>query len=975
MITKRSRYQRILLAGVAMLVYAGAFLPLYRLLGPGVAALVTAPVVLSGWHGGSRHGTLAGVIGVLINIALLRVANEADWYTTVRASVSGGLVVVAIGAGVGKLHELLLQVRRQAHALAHEREHLTAHLQERHHAQTALKREHDFITAVLNTIGSLVIVLDCDGRIVRFNRACERTTGYRFAEVEGRYVWDLFVLPDELHAVKAVFAQLHIEKAPNTYENSWVTRDNQQRRIAWSNTILCDAAGQPEYVIGTGIDITEQRQMQAAVRASEAKLRAIVDHTTDAIYIKDLDGRYVLLNPAAEQTFGKSDGDTIGCTDRELFGAAMGNELRATDRHVMERGTPYTFEHSRLIDGVERVWLTTKFPYKSPQGTVIGVIGVGREITERTQAERALRAAEARYRDLVEHASDIIYTHDLHGTITAVNVTTERLTGYTCEDLVGRNIIHCIAPQDLPRVQQELLRNPNGAAPSTPYELEIIRKDGSRLPVEVNTRLLMQDGRAVGVEGIARDITERKQAEAQLRQHAFYDALTGLPNRALFMDRLTHALAYAERHNTTVALLFLDLDNLKVVNDSLGHHVGDQMLVITAERLQACLRLQDTAARLGGDEFTVVFDTPDDIDAVLTVAQRLQAQLRLPMQIDAHELVVTASIGVALSGPSLTSPVALLGAADLAMYQAKANGKGRSVVFEPWMSSKAHERLALETDLRRAIAHDELCVQYQPIIDLQSGRVIAAEALVRWEHPQHGRVAPAAFIPLAEETGLIIPLGNWVLAQVCQQLRAWQLRHPHADTLRVAVNLSARQFQHPTLATDIARLLHTTEVDPACLELEITESVVMQDATTTIETLRQLKALGVQLALDDFGTGYSSLAYLRRFPIDVLKIDRSFVQRLGCDLQDTEIIRAIITLAHTLNLAVTGEGIETAEQRAQLCALGCDHGQGYLFAHPMSGQEFGAWFTCWAKQTHYRKALCSLRRKLPSPDDMLHAAP
>jgi diguanylate cyclase (GGDEF)-like protein len=433
-------------------------------------------------------------------------------------------------------------------------------------------------------------------------------------------------------------------------------------------------------------------------------------------------------------------------------------------------------------------------------------------------------------------------------------------------------------------------------------------------------------------------IAERKRAEEALEHQAFHDALTGLPNRALFADRLEHALARADRQGKAVAVLFLDLDNFKVVNDSLGHAQGDALLVAVAERLRACLRIEDTGARLGGDEFTVLLEDVAGEAEAIAVAERIASALCVPVTLQGREVVVSASIGVAL-GHAHGGNKDLLREADLAMYRAKTSGKARCALFNPDLETRAVERLEMETDLRRALANDEFRVHYQPIVSVVDEGIVGVEALVRWEHPSRGLVQPLAFIPVAEETGLIIPIGRWVLEQACQQAHLWQQQHPRANPLTVSVNLSARQLQAPNLIADVARALQLSGLAPEALELEITESVIMQDAEATDATLHALKAIGVRLAIDDFGTGYSSLSYLKRFPVDTLKIDRSFVDGLGHDSQDTAVVHSVAALARALDLSVTGEGVETRAQHTLLKQIGCERSQGFLYAKPAAAAE------------------------------------
>jgi diguanylate cyclase (GGDEF)-like protein/PAS domain S-box-containing protein len=464
-------------------------------------------------------------------------------------------------------------------------------------------------------------------------------------------------------------------------------------------------------------------------------------------------------------------------------------------------------------------------------------------------------------------------------------------------------------------------------------------------------------GKSVGRVWSYRDVTERRALEQELERQAFHDALTGLPNRYLFMDRLDQALARSAREALKVAVLFLDLDDFKTINDSLGHKAGDGVLMAVGERTQACVRPGDTVARLGGDEFTVLLSDIEDEDEVVQVAERVVSRLQAPLQVDGKEVFITPSIGIAMSASSQDRPDDLLREADIALYEAKKEGKGRFVVFHPNMRSQALDRLHMEAELRQAIERDEFKIYYQPVLELETGRVVKAEALVRWEHPKHGLVSPNEFVPLAEEVGLIVPIGQWVIEQACKQAIVWQEQYPSDPPMGICVNLSARQIQYPTLVDDVAGVLAKTGLEPRCLEFEITESVAMEDAEATVAALQQLKALGVSLAIDDFGTGYSTLSYLKRYPVDTLKLDRSLVEEIGRDRGDTAIVRAVIAFAKSLNLQVVAEGIETSEQLVQLRALGCDLGQGYYFARPLPGDAAGALFDAGPRWVAVRGAL------------------
>jgi diguanylate cyclase (GGDEF)-like protein len=431
---------------------------------------------------------------------------------------------------------------------------------------------------------------------------------------------------------------------------------------------------------------------------------------------------------------------------------------------------------------------------------------------------------------------------------------------------------------------------------------------------------------------LMREVGERTRAEAKLSHLALYDTLTGLPNRALFLDRLNHALTRSDRSHRGMGVMFLDLDNFKTVNDTLGHDFGDDLLKLVAARLRTAIRAGDTVARFGGDEFTILLESLNDRADAVTVAQRIVEIIREPAELGTTEFVPSFSIGIAFGVSGRDQSDVLLRHADLAMYRAKTSGKGCFEVFDPSMTTSAKERLEMEVDLRRALERHELRVHYQPIVSLKTGKIVAMEALTRWEHSERGMVDPSQFIPVAEETGLIVPLGQWVLGEACRQIKRWQIVNPEAGQLMVAINLAARQFQHPHLVQEIEAILRETGLDPACLQLEVSETAVMKDVEATIRRLNALKALGVKLAIDDLGTGYSSLAYLRQFPVDTLKIDRSFVGGLGREVHDSEVVRRVVTMAKNLSLAITSEGIETVEQLSQLVALGCDRAQGYYFS-------------------------------------------
>jgi diguanylate cyclase (GGDEF)-like protein/PAS domain S-box-containing protein len=550
------------------------------------------------------------------------------------------------------------------------------------------------------------------------------------------------------------------------------------------------------------------------------------------------------------------------------------------------------------------------------------------------QIELGGRRSEARFRALVQNGAELVAIVAGDGTIHYCSPAVDTLLDRAVEAVLGQPLWDYVHPEDEP-----IMANLFSAAQAYPHrtqqaELRLLHGDGSWRKVEMTCSDQRSTPEIGGLVLNARDVTQRRALEQELAHRAYHDTLTELPNRALLVDRLGHALARAARVGGRTGVLFIDLDDFKIINDSLGHQLGDELLVLVSQHLRASIRPGDTAARLGGDEFIVLLEdlsTPGDARAV---ADRFLERLRSPIPLSSREVTIGASIGIALSSDSESVlPDDLLRQADLAMYAAKSQGKGRVTAFDPSMHERSLERMEVEADLRRALERDELLVFYQTIVELDTKRVIGVEALVRWQHPTRGLMLPDQFITVAEETGLIVPLGRWVLREACRQTQAW--RQGTADPgLVISVNLSARQFQSPNLLDDVATALHDSRLPPACLKLEITESVAMEAGLATIETLQSLKGLGVLLAIDDFGTGYSSLAYLKRFPVDTLKVDRAFVDGLGHDPQDTAIVKSVVAMARALGLSVTAEGIETAAQLKELRALNCREGQGYYFSRP-----------------------------------------
>ncbi len=543
----------------------------------------------------------------------------------------------------------------------------------------------------------------------------------------------------------------------------------------------------------------------------------------------------------------------------------------------------------------------------------------------------------------------------IDGNFLQVNPALCDLVGYSEDDLLRETHASITHPDDVQMDAEQTRRLLSGETDNDQIEKRYIHRDGHEIWAELSVSLVRNDsGQPRYLVAQMVDITDRKLFEQQLLHQAFHDRLTGLPNRGLFMDRLEHALARRPREEETIAVIFLDLDNFKVINDSLGHRAGDQLLMTMAARLQTCVREGDTVARLGGDEFTVLLEHITDITDAILVAQRIAEQSLTLYTIGDREISVTASIGIALPGEEGESADDLIRNADIAMYEAKRRGKARYEVFAAPMNVRANERLDIEIELQRAIERGEFVLHYQPVVDLRTGRIYEVEALIRWRHPLRGLLPPADFISIAEETGAMIDIGGWVLRRACRKLMQWQQEFPAPagqPPLTMSVNLSTRQFLQPSLVDTVREVLNETGINPQTLKLEVNERVIMEDAASAIATLHDLRSLGITLAIDDFGTGYSSLAYLKQFAVNILKIDRMFVDGISRDAEDTSIVESVIAIGKSLGIRTVAEGVETPAQLAFLTARGCNSGQGHLFSPPLPPEEFT---TLLRNQTTYR---------------------
>jgi diguanylate cyclase (GGDEF)-like protein/PAS domain S-box-containing protein len=556
-------------------------------------------------------------------------------------------------------------------------------------------------------------------------------------------------------------------------------------------------------------------------------------------------------------------------------------------------------------------------------------------------SEQATRQSEARFRALVQNSSDVILLVEPDTVVRYQTPSAKRVLGYAGDALVGRRLAGIVHRDDQARFGAAIAQALGNPGLTGPVEFRLHCEDGSPRFVEVTVANLIHDRELTGLVLTVRDVHDRKMLEERLSFQAFHDPLTGLANRALLTNRLSHALAGARRDVRMLALLLLDLDNFKTVNDSLGHAAGDQVLVEVSRRLESCVRLADTAARLGGDEFAVLLQDPEGEGMALEVAARITRALRVPFSTGGQEVFLGASIGIAItSGGGRDTAGDLIRNADVAMYTAKQQGKGRFSVFEPGMLTTAVDRIELETDLRHAVERSELVVYFQPIVRLEDAAILGAEALVRWRHPRRGLLSPGEFIPLAEDTDLIVPIGGWVLEKACRHAQSWPPGRADGNPFVVSVNLSGHQLRRAGLAEDVAAILRRLGFPPERLIMEVTESLPLLETGAVVDSLRQLKSLGVRVAIDDFGSGYSSLSYLQRLPADILKLDRSFVESTDARGGSSPLLQGIVGLARAMGLSVIAEGIETSSQASALRDCGCESAQGFFFAHPMDADLF-----------------------------------
>jgi diguanylate cyclase (GGDEF)-like protein/PAS domain S-box-containing protein len=808
-------------------------------------------------------------------------------------------------------------------------------------AESSLRASESRFHAIFDNVNDIILLHDAgSGKIIEANNKAVEMLGYSRAELYRLSVAQLSsgIPPYTQQNIAANLARARQGETP-VFEWQAKRRDGS---LFWVEISLRQAgiAGR-SCVLALARDITGRRQAETALRESEQRLHAFFDNAKCLVWIKDMDGRFLMVNRYMETMFGLTGDRFLGRTLAEISPEQEAEAFADNDRKVLYSGAPLTFDETlRFKDGL-RTYFSVKFPLRDAGGRIYALGAICTDITEHRRAENAISESERRYRLLFDNMLEgFAYCQMLYENgqpqdfiYIDVNAAFERLTGL--KDVIGKK-----ASEAIPGIHE-----------SNPELFEIYgRVASSGKPERFETYVeplatwfsLSVYGAGSGhFVAMFDNITERKAAEAKIDFLAYHDQLTGLPNLLLARDRFKQASAHAARNKNKVALMYLDLDHFKTINDSIGHAVGDALLKVVAILLQQCVRNADAVSRQSGDEFLIMLTDVHDTQSVTSLSARMLEQLALPLNIEGHELSTSASIGATVFPDDGEDFDTLLKKAETAMYHAKEAGRNACHFFDQHMNVEANEAHAMRNGLRLALERGEFVVHYQPQVNLASGALIGAEALIRWNHPELGLLPPDRFIQIAEDNGLIVPIGAWVLREACRQAVAWQ--KSGMDGLVMAVNLSAVQFKHGDLEQTILSALTESGLEPPFLELELTESILIRDTENVLNTVQHLKSLGIRLSIDDFGTGYSSLSYLSRFAVDKVKIDQSFVRGLAASAGDAAIVRAIIQMARSLGLRTIAEGVEEKHLYDYLRAHHCDEAQGYYIGRPMPADEFAAY--------------------------------
>jgi diguanylate cyclase (GGDEF)-like protein/PAS domain S-box-containing protein len=805
--------------------------------------------------------------------------------------------------------------------------------------EQALQESEYLFRSVFEQVRVGIVFCDPTGIILRVNQKYCEITGYSAEELTQTPVFEMTAPSDRDHH-RALFAQMIAgEREMYSFEKQQHRKSGDLIWVEVTSSMLCNPEGKLNLVVGIVDDISDRKAVEASLREREEQFRQLAETVQEVFWLSDtVTGQSLYVSPAYATIWGRSC-ESLATQPQSFMEAIHPDDKDWAIAHYRtHRDQPFELEY-RIVrpDGAVR-WICDRgFPIYDDTGQIVRRAGVAQDITDRKQAELDLAHSEARFRLVSENMSDLVCLHHPDGRYLYVTPSSQMMLGYAPEELIGRHPEDFLHPDDRDRFHDDLVAQALHFS-QTPSVYRIQTKTGSYIWIETLIKpLLDSDAQVQHLQTTSREVTDRVKIENQLRHDAHHDALTGLPNRSYLMERLQAACQRAEADPTLqIAVLFLDLDQFKMINDSLGHLIGDQLLIAIAHHLTALVRETDLASRLGGDEFVLLLEGIAGEAEAIQVANRILTALRSPHSLSGREIFISTSIGIAIKNDTYTQAEDLIRNADIALYRAKSGGRSRYALFDPAMHLQVINRLQLENDLRKALERDQLVLYYQPIITLSTGEILGFEALVRWQHPTRGIISPDIFIPIAEETGLIISIGAWVLQAACAQLARW---HHHNPTLKISVNLSLKQLQEPILIQQIHHVLTQTGIQGHHLTLEITESMVAQNIDATCELLTRIRAMGIQISIDDFGTGYSSLSYLYQLPIDFLKIDRTFVQHVRLGTKNQSIAESIIALSNVLELHAIAEGIETPEQFTWLQNLNCEMGQGYLFARPLPVQQ------------------------------------
>lgn len=818
---------------------------------------------------------------------------------------------------------------------------ISRNITEHRRMKNELHKSEERYRNILENIEDGYADADLNGNFTFFNDSVCRIWGYPKEELMGMN-YRQYTDTETAAKLREAFHHVYTTgQGGKSCEYQIRTQNGDKKFIETSIALRKDDSGKIIGFRGITRDITERYRSEEALRQSEEKYRTILENISDGYYETDVNGNMTFFNNALCHVTGHDCDSLMGMNYQEYTDKENAKKLFKTYAQVYLagkaiRGCEYEVTQK---DGTKKYLESSIALRKDSSGNILGFRGITRDTTDRKHMEEQIRQSEERYRTIIDEMEECYFEADLTGNVTFFNENFANVVGYAQKDITGINFQDLIKKDDINsiyRLFNEIFRT--GKATRN-FLHQFFRADGSVTSAEFSVFPKRdQEGRICGFRGVGHDITERKRAEERIQYLATHDALTGLPNRLMFSQLLHHAIQTAKRYERQFAVLFIDLDRFKTINDSMGHEAGDQLLQEIATRLTETLRAVDVVARLGGDEFVVLIEEFQDLDQLKTVAGRILSSVIKPVFIGKQECRVTASIGISIFPNDADDEQSLMKNSDIAMYFAKEEGKNNFQFYSMDIQSKSLEHLSIETNLRYALEREEFSLHYQAKVDFKTNKITGVEALIRWQNATLGSVTPTQFIPVAEETGLIIPIGKWVIQTACLQNVAWQsLGLP---SVCIAVNLSLRQLTDDYLIDDISAALNHSGMAPNLLELEITESMVMHNPSKVIAVLNKIKSLGVRLAIDDFGTGYSSLAQIKHFPVDILKVDRSFIRNIPADIEDKAITEAIINMGKSLCLTVVAEGVETVEQIDFLKDHFCDEMQGYYFSKPISSDQF-----------------------------------